>query len=175
NGGGPVDPYGWSGSYPDPWTKDAGNLWLGGSPPFAPIQMPNVTVNAASRLGNPTAVDVSWSSPGNMSFTVFVVSPSGVRSAWTTSSGSSSATFQGAPAGGGAARARGPVEPRVPAAQGGDRGGSLHEARPRQARRGRDRPRPRRAWADRCRSRAAAIVRRRHPLGGCRGVRQSGR
>ena len=97
NGGGPVDPYGWSGSYPDPWTKDAGNLWLGGSPRFAPIQMPSVTVDAASRLGNPTAVDVSWSSPGNMSFTVFVVSPSGVRSAWTTSSGNGSATFQGKP------------------------------------------------------------------------------
>ena len=97
NGGGPVDPYGWGGSYPDPWPKDAGNLWMGGSPRFAPIQMPSVTVTATSRLDNPTIIDVSWSSPGSMRFTVYLVNPNGSRSAWTTTSGNGSATFVGKP------------------------------------------------------------------------------
>src|SRR5713226_6460561 len=63
-GGGPVDPYGWGGSYPDPWPKDVGDLWIGGSPRFANIPMPHVTVSAVSQLDNPAVIDVSWSSPG---------------------------------------------------------------------------------------------------------------
>jgi murein DD-endopeptidase MepM/ murein hydrolase activator NlpD len=97
NGGGPVDPYGWGGSYPDPWPKDAGDLWVGGSPRFAPIQMPSVTVTATSRLDNPATIDVSWSSPGSMRFTVYTVNPNGSRSVWTTTNGNGSATFQGKP------------------------------------------------------------------------------
>ncbi|HYM97232.1 MAG TPA: M23 family metallopeptidase, partial [Candidatus Sulfotelmatobacter sp.] len=64
NGNGPIDPYGWSGSYPDPYSKDLGDLWIGGSPRFAGIPMPNVAVNAVPEAANPSDVDVSWSSPG---------------------------------------------------------------------------------------------------------------
>ena len=95
NGGGPVDPYGWGGSYPDPWSKDAGDLWLGGSPRFAPVQLPSVTVSATPREGDPSVVDVWWSSPGTMSFTVYLVTQDGRRTTWTSSRGNGSATFQG--------------------------------------------------------------------------------
>src|SRR5439155_1688628 len=40
NGGGPVDPYGWSGGGADPYSRDLGDLWIGGSPRFASIPMP---------------------------------------------------------------------------------------------------------------------------------------
>ena len=95
NGGGPVDPYGWGGSYPDPWTKDAGDLWLGGSPRFASIQLPSVTVSATPHVDDPSAIDVWWGSPGTMSFTVYVVGQNGRRTTWITSSGNGSATFHG--------------------------------------------------------------------------------
>ena len=95
NGTGPVDPYGWGGSYPDPWSRDVGNLWIGGSPRFAGIQLPSVTVTATPHADNPANVDVAWRSPGTNSFTVYVVNQAGQRSAWTSSGGSSSATFHG--------------------------------------------------------------------------------
>src|SRR5438105_11640293 len=95
NGGGPVDPYGWSGSYPDPWTRDVGDLWLGGSPRFAPIQLPSVTVSATPQAANPANIDVAWGSPGSASFTVYVVNQQGVRDVWTTSSGNAAATYHG--------------------------------------------------------------------------------
>jgi len=41
NGNGPVDPYGWSGSFPDPYPKDAGDLWISGSPRFADVPLPH--------------------------------------------------------------------------------------------------------------------------------------
>ncbi len=63
NGGGPVDPYGWTGSYPDPYSKDLGDLWLTGSPRFAGIPTPLVTVDAATELDGSTASNVAWSSP----------------------------------------------------------------------------------------------------------------
>ena len=95
NAGGPVDPYGWSGPGSDPYARDAGDLWLSGSPRFAPVQLPNVTMTALPKVENPTLIDVSWSSPGTMSFTVYVVTQDGRRTAWTSSRGSGSATFQG--------------------------------------------------------------------------------
>jgi hypothetical protein len=97
NGGGPVDPYGWGGSSPDPWSKDVGDLWLGGSPRFASIQMPSVTVGAAPQLDSPSNIDVSWASPGSMHFTVYAVNQNGVRTLWTTTNGNGSATFHGKP------------------------------------------------------------------------------
>src|SRR5260370_10459452 len=60
----PVDPYGWSGSYPDPYSWDQGDLWLTGSPRYAGIAMPRASVGAATLSDDPAAIAVSWSSPG---------------------------------------------------------------------------------------------------------------
>jgi murein DD-endopeptidase MepM/ murein hydrolase activator NlpD len=92
----PVDPYGWSGSYPDPYGWDQGNLWLTGSPRFASIAMPNVTVNAAAQADDPTAIDVSWSSPGDGNrYKVYVVSATGAMTLWNGNAGPGSAVFNG--------------------------------------------------------------------------------
>ena len=64
NGTGPVDPYGWKGSFPDPYSHDIGDLWITGSPRFAGVAMPHVSVNATADPADPTAITVSWSSPG---------------------------------------------------------------------------------------------------------------
>ena len=96
NGGGPVDPYGWSGSYPDPWSKDVGDLWLTGSPRYPSIAMPSVTVSAAAETDDPTAIDVSWSSPGNGNrYKVYVVFQDGTMKLWSGSSGAGSGVFHG--------------------------------------------------------------------------------
>jgi murein DD-endopeptidase MepM/ murein hydrolase activator NlpD len=93
---GPVDPYGWSGSYPDPYPRNVGNLWLGGGPRFAGIAMPNVTVNAAPQADDPTAIDVFWSSPGDGArFKLYVGSTSGGMTLWNPNTGPGSAVFQG--------------------------------------------------------------------------------
>ena len=96
NGGGPVDPYGWSGSYADPYPKDVGDMWLGGSPRYADIPMPNVTVNAAPSRRDPAAIDVSWSSPGGGNvFTVYAVGPDGRFKTWLGRTPAGSAVFHG--------------------------------------------------------------------------------
>src|SRR5438445_4183992 len=88
NGGGPVDPYGWGGSYADPWSKDVGDLWVGGSPRYAGIAMPHVSVTAVPHDDNPAVFDVSWSSPGDGArFTVFAVGPDGNRRLWSGGAG----------------------------------------------------------------------------------------
>ena len=98
NGAGPVDPYGWSGSYPDPYPKDLGDLWLGGSPRYAGIPTPKVTISAAPSLADPTAIDVSWSSPGaGNSFVVYIVGPDGIFKSWTGTVRAGSAVFHGRP------------------------------------------------------------------------------
>jgi murein DD-endopeptidase MepM/ murein hydrolase activator NlpD len=98
NGGGPIDPYGWSGSSPDPWPKDLGNLWLSGSPRFADVPLPQVTVTAVRQLDDPTAVDVSWTSPGAGDvFHVQVITQDGSLTAWGGSTGAGSAVFHGRP------------------------------------------------------------------------------
>ena len=97
NGAGPVDPYGWSGPGADPWSHDVGNLWLSGSPRFASVPMPNVTVSAQAQAGNPYAIDVSWSSPGTMSFSVYYVDSRGFDTQLGTSRGNGSATFLSKP------------------------------------------------------------------------------
>lgn len=96
SGAGPVDPYGWSGSYPDPYSKDLGDLWLGGSPRFASIALPKVSVAASAQLDSPAAVTVSWSSPGaGALFNVYAVSQSGAMKMWRSHIGAGSAVFQG--------------------------------------------------------------------------------
>jgi murein DD-endopeptidase MepM/ murein hydrolase activator NlpD len=98
NGGGPVDPYGWSGSYPDPYPKDQGDLWLGGSPRYADIPMPKVAVSAVASLRDPTAINVSWSSPGAGNvFAVYVVGPDGVLRNWQRNAPAGSAVYRGKP------------------------------------------------------------------------------
>jgi murein DD-endopeptidase MepM/ murein hydrolase activator NlpD len=98
NGAGPVDPYGWSGSYPDPYAKDLGDLWLGGSPRFASIPMPKVAVNATVAASDPAAIHVSWSSPGvGDVFAVYVVGPDGTFKTWKGRVAAGSAVFRGLP------------------------------------------------------------------------------
>jgi murein DD-endopeptidase MepM/ murein hydrolase activator NlpD len=92
----PVDPYGWSGSYPDPYTWDQGDLWLTGSPRFAGITLPSVTVNAVPDPDDPTAIDVSWSSPGSGNrYNVYSVSQDGTMKLWSSNVGAGSAVFHG--------------------------------------------------------------------------------
>jgi murein DD-endopeptidase MepM/ murein hydrolase activator NlpD len=95
----PVDPYGWGGSTPDPWgSKDAGDLWIGGSPRYADIAMPHVTVSAVLQVDNPKVIDVAWSSPGTGThFTVFAVTQDGVRRSWSDTWGDGHATYVGKP------------------------------------------------------------------------------
>jgi murein DD-endopeptidase MepM/ murein hydrolase activator NlpD len=96
DGRGPVDPYGWSGSYPDPYSKDLGDLWLTGSPRFASIAMPRVSVAASAPLDDPSSLTVSWSSPGSGAvFNVYAVSETGAMKIWRSRSGAGSAVFQG--------------------------------------------------------------------------------
>lgn len=95
NARGPVDPYGWSGVGTDPYPRDLGDLWLTGSPRFASVQMPSVTMTAISEDDNPELIDVSWGSPGTMSFTVYVIDRDGRRDVWTATRGNGSATFHG--------------------------------------------------------------------------------
>lgn len=96
NGRGPVDPYGWGGSGPDPYSKDLGDLWLSGSPRYANVPMPSVTVNAVREQDNPLAIDVSWSSPGaGTRFTIDYVTSDGIRHRWGTPAGGGTATFWG--------------------------------------------------------------------------------
>jgi len=95
NGNGPVDPYGWSGSGADPYARDLGNLWLGGAPRFAPITMPTVSVTATASAANPSTINVTWSSPATVTFSVHYVTRDGVRHLWRSNDGPGSATFQG--------------------------------------------------------------------------------
>jgi murein DD-endopeptidase MepM/ murein hydrolase activator NlpD len=83
NGNGPVDPYGWAGSFPDPYAKDLGDLWISGSPRFARVPMPQVSVNVALDPNNSRVIDLSWSSPGigNL-YRIAFVRPDGVMKDW---------------------------------------------------------------------------------------------
>jgi murein DD-endopeptidase MepM/ murein hydrolase activator NlpD len=92
----PVDPYGWSGSYPDPYSWDQGDLWLTGSPRYADIAMPKVSVSAATVSDDPAAITVSWSSPGTGDrFNTYVVFQDGSMKPWIQNSGAGSAVFHG--------------------------------------------------------------------------------
>ena len=94
----PVDPYGWSGSYPDPWPYDQGDLWLSGSPRFASVPLPSVSVVATPDPSDPKAINVSWSSPGAGDvFQVFVVLQDGEMKPWLTGRAAGSGTYHGRP------------------------------------------------------------------------------
>jgi hypothetical protein len=94
----PIDPYGWSGSYPDPYQWDQGDLWLTGSPRFANVAMPRMTVNAAPNAADPTAIDVSWSSPGSGDrFNVYVGAADGSVRLWGANVGAGSGVLRGHP------------------------------------------------------------------------------
>lgn len=96
--GGPVDPYGWSGSYPDPYPKDLGDLWLTGSPRYASIPMPRVSVGASASPDDPASITVSWSSPGAGDvFDVYAASQTGSMTIWKQHTGPGSAVFHGNP------------------------------------------------------------------------------
>jgi murein DD-endopeptidase MepM/ murein hydrolase activator NlpD len=96
DGSGPVDPYGWTGSSPDPYSKDLGDLWLTGSPRFADIALPHVRVNAVVEARDPTAIDVSWSSPGERNiFAISYVQQDGTLIQWIPVSGAGSAVLRG--------------------------------------------------------------------------------
>src|SRR6266849_4231272 len=98
NGKGPVDPYGWSGSYPDPWSTDQGDLWVSGSPRFASVPLPSVSVVATPDPTDPKAVDVSWSSPGGGDvFQVSVVTQGGEMKSWLRGMAPGSGVFHGRP------------------------------------------------------------------------------
>ena len=98
DGRGPVDPYGWAGSGPDPWPKDLGNLWLGGSPRFANVPMPRVAVALTLNPHDPTAIGVSWSSAGAGNvYQVQYVSQDGEMGDWIVSPGTGPAWFSGTP------------------------------------------------------------------------------
>ena len=97
SGAGPLDPYGWSGATLDPYAKDLGDLWLTGSPRFAGIAMPKVTITAEPDPSDETAIDVGWSSPGDgVRFSVQVVRGDGTVANLASGSGGA-ATFHGAP------------------------------------------------------------------------------
>jgi hypothetical protein len=58
--------------------------------------MPQVSVRAAAEIDNPTAIDVSWSSPGASNFySVYQVDPSGVMRAISTDTRATSIVFHG--------------------------------------------------------------------------------
>jgi hypothetical protein len=96
NGNGPVDPFGWAASWPDPYWKDVGDLWLSGSPRFASIALPHVSVSAVPDPSDATAINVSWSSPGDLDvFHVYAVTPDGTMQPWLGPTGGRSGVFHG--------------------------------------------------------------------------------
>jgi len=69
-----------------------------GSPRFAGIAMPHVTVNAAANLDDATAIDVFWSSPGNgNSYNIYVGYQNGTMKLWSVNRGAGSSVFHGHP------------------------------------------------------------------------------
>jgi hypothetical protein len=58
--------------------------------------MPSVTVNATAHTDDPTAIDVSWSSPGDGNrYKLYVVSTTGAMTLWNGNAGPGSAVFRG--------------------------------------------------------------------------------
>ena len=60
----PVDPYGWSGAGPDPWSHDAGNLWLNGAARAPAVALPSVGVTAEIVGEDAGQIALGWTSPG---------------------------------------------------------------------------------------------------------------
>jgi hypothetical protein len=57
-----------------------------------------VTVNAAVNPDDPTAIDVSWSSPGNgNTYNLYAGYPNGTMKLWSANRGAGSSVFHGHP------------------------------------------------------------------------------
>ncbi|HEX6347808.1 MAG TPA: peptidoglycan DD-metalloendopeptidase family protein [Candidatus Dormibacteraeota bacterium] len=54
-----IDPWGWSGGYPDPWPSDSGDLWITGNPQN-PVPWAPQNVSAVAGVGSAT---VNWTAP----------------------------------------------------------------------------------------------------------------
>jgi len=94
----PIDPYGWSGSYPDPYQWDRGDLWLSGSPRFADVPLPSVSVTAQLDSKDVNSIDVTWASPGSgNNFKVDVVTQDGQMKPWLAQISAGTAVFHGRP------------------------------------------------------------------------------
>ncbi len=94
----PIDPYGWSPASADPYSWDVGDLWLGGSPRYASIPLPKVSVSAAPDVSDPSAIDVSWSSPGDGNvFVAQVVQQDGSMTPVGGPASAGAAVFHGQP------------------------------------------------------------------------------
>src|SRR5258708_40027455 len=94
----PIDPYGWSGAYPDPYQWDRGDLWISGSPRFADVPLPSVSVTAALDAKDVNSIDVSWASPGGgNNFKVEVVTEAGLMKPWLAQMGAGERGVPGGP------------------------------------------------------------------------------
>jgi len=58
-----VDPFGWAGDGTDPWSHDAGNLWLGGVARSPAVALPDLQAKAAP-VADTFAIAINWASPG---------------------------------------------------------------------------------------------------------------
>lgn len=91
-----VDPYGWSGAGPDPWSHDAGNLWLGGVARSPAVAVAEVAATAAP-IASGTDIAVSWSSPGGSpTYTVTAFVDGGTGQVVAGPTDSTSMTYHGA-------------------------------------------------------------------------------
>ncbi len=90
----PIDPWGWTASWPDPWPYDLGNLWIGGNPRNpVPTEPQNVT---ATSVGD--TATVRWTQPafdGASPITGFTVQASPGGTTVSVPGGSNSAIFTG--------------------------------------------------------------------------------
>jgi murein DD-endopeptidase MepM/ murein hydrolase activator NlpD len=94
----PIDPYGWSGSGPDPWPRNAGNLWLGGAPREPQVPLPKVVVTVERDTADPASILVRWASAGGSPrFEVRVVEDDGAGAGWLEGAAEGQATFKGKP------------------------------------------------------------------------------
>ncbi len=78
----PVDPFGWSGAGPDPWSHDVGNLWVGGAARSPALLTPRVAASVEAAADGGTDLLVRWTSPGaglTFDVTQFTDDGAGVR------------------------------------------------------------------------------------------------
>jgi murein DD-endopeptidase MepM/ murein hydrolase activator NlpD len=94
----PVDPFGWEGKGADPWSEDAGNLWLGGAARPPAITLPQVTAGASATGPDDSQIAVSWSSPGpGVTYDVSEYADDGASSQVLSATTATAAVVQGQP------------------------------------------------------------------------------